>query len=544
MAAKTIDVKLLEQMFLAGAMNLEAHKEWINELNVFPVPDGDTGTNMCLTVTAAVRELEDLDGAGMSELCKAMSSGSLRGARGNSGVILSQLLRGFTRIVRDHERLDVPVLAEGMKKATETAYKAVMKPKEGTILTVARGVSEKAEELAAAGASMEDFLTGVVREGSRVLAKTPDMLPVLKDAGVVDAGGQGLITMLEGALLAYLGKIVAPESSAWMAELMAEKEAEDEIRFPYSMQMTVTPEHAAGEQETDALQKALSRMGENALVSRTEGKLLVMVDTDKPGEVLTKVLGTGALSGISILNRALGEEASQNSQPSLMQPPQAEWKEVGFISVSVGNGFAETFSALGVDYQILGGQTMNPSTEDVLHAISQVPAKNIFVFPNNKNIIMAANQARDLTEDKNIIVIPTKTIPQGITAVISYDPEMSVEDNTEMMTDNIHHVMTGQVTYAVRDTKIDDFEIRKGDIMALGDNGLLAVGSDISEITKNAIRQMADESTALISIYYGEDFPAESAEAMGHEIGIEFPGCDVEVSCGGQPIYYCIVSVE
>lgn len=548
----TIDAKLLARMFLAGAKNLEVKKEWINELNVFPVPDGDTGTNMTLTIMSAVKEVNNLEDVQMTSLAKAISSGSLRGARGNSGVILSQLLRGFTKGIRDLEELDAVALARAVDKGVETAYKAVMKPKEGTILTVARGVADKALELAEDAENLQTFLEDVLEEGRRVLAKTPDMLPVLKEAGVVDSGGQGLMVVLEGAFDAFMGKEVDLTfdggESAKVVKITPQAEAD--IKFGYCTEfIIVLNKEFTAEDEVD-FKAYLSSLGDSIVCVADDEVVKIHVHTNDPGLAIQRALTYGSLSRIKIDNmreehqEKLIKDAEKIAAQQAEEAAKAPKKEVGFISVSIGEGFGQIFRDLGVDYLIEGGQTMNPSTEDMLNAISKVNAEHIFILPNNKNIILAANQAKALTKDKDIIAIPTKTVPQGITAVINYVPEKSVEDNEKDMTEEITRVKTGQITYAVRDTHIDDKEIHEGDIMGIGDHGMLAVGKEVAAVAKETVEQMVDDETELISIYYGEGFTEEEAEKLAGELEEQYDYCDVEVNCGGQPIYYCIISVE
>ena len=548
----TIDAKLLARMFLAGAKNLEVKKEWINELNVFPVPDGDTGTNMTLTIMSAVKEVNNLEDVQMTSLAKAISSGSLRGARGNSGVILSQLLRGFTKGIRDLEELDAVALARAVDKGVETAYKAVMKPKEGTILTVARGVADKALELAEDAEDLQTFLEDVLEEGRRVLAKTPDMLPVLKEAGVVDSGGQGLMVVLEGAFDAFMGKEVDLTFDAGENAKVVKvtPQAEADIKFGYCTEfIIVLNKKFTAEDEVD-FKAYLSSLGDSIVCVADDEVVKIHVHTNDPGLAIQRALTYGSLSRIKIDNmreehqEKLIKDAEKIAAQQAEEAAKAPKKEVGFISVSIGDGFGQIFRDLGVDYLIEGGQTMNPSTEDMLTAISKVNADHIFILPNNKNIILAANQAKALTKDKDIIVIPTKTVPQGITAVINYVPEKSVEDNEKDMTEEISRVKTGQITYAVRDTHIDDKEIHEGDIMGIGDHGMLAVGKEVAAVAKETVEQMVDDETELISIYYGEGFTEEEAEVLAGELEEQYDYCDIEVNCGGQPIYYCIISVE
>ena len=552
MGKSTINAELCAKMFLAGAKNLEANKEWINELNVFPVPDGDTGTNMTLTIMSAAKEVAGLETVNMETLAKAISSGSLRGARGNSGVILSQLLRGLTKGIRDTSEIDVITITEAFQKAVATAYKAVMKPKEGTILTVAKGFADKATELALTeNVEMEELLDTSLKYAEEVLAKTPEMLPVLKEAGVVDSGGQGLIQVLKGAFDAYLGKevdytIEKPESTGEPAQ--ADTRTEADIKFGYCTEFIIMTKKPMQQVEELKFKAFLESIGDSIVVVADEEIVKVHVHTNDPGVAITRALTYGELSHMKIDN--MREEHREKlikdaeKQEAAQVKPAMPHKEVGFISVSIGDGIGEIFKGLGVDYLIEGGQTMNPSTEDMLNAIAEVNADTIFIFPNNKNIILAANQAQALTEDKKIIVIPTKTVPQGIAAIISFDPTASAEDNKENMKEALSMVKTGQITYAVRDTHIDDKEIKEGNIMGIGDDSILAVGEDIAEITKETIDLMADEETELISVYYGEDITEEDANALGEELQEKYPDCEVEVYEGGQPIYYYVVSVE
>nr|WP_317361056.1 DAK2 domain-containing protein [uncultured Blautia sp.] len=549
MNTNTVDAKMLSRMFLSGAKNLEAKKEWINELNVFPVPDGDTGTNMTLTIMSAASEVSALENPTMKTLAKAISSGSLRGARGNSGVILSQLLRGFTKVIEKSETADAVTFARAFEKGVETAYKAVMKPKEGTILTVAKGAAVKALEIADEAENLESFFADVIAEAEAVLAKTPEMLPVLKEAGVVDSGGQGLLEVLKGAFDGFLGKEIdltfeKPTSGIAVKPVSAE---ESNIKFGYCTEFIIMLEKEFPEKEEKAFKEYLMSIGDSLVVVADDEIVKVHVHTNDPGQAIQRALTYGQLSNMKIDNmrlehheKVIKEAEKMAAQQAVLEPA----KEVGFISVSVGQGMGDIFRELGADYLIEGGQTMNPSTEDVLQAISHVNAENIFIFPNNKNIILAANQARDLTEDKNIIVIPTKTIPQGITALISYVPDKTVEQNTEEMMEAMGNVKTGQITYAVRDTRIDDKEIRQGDIMGIGDHGILAVGKEIGDTAVATVQEMTDEDSEIISIYYGADVSAEDAEQLAERLEDMYPDYDVELNEGGQPIYYYVVSVE
>lgn len=547
----TIDAKLLSKMFLAGAKNLESKKEWINDLNVFPVPDGDTGTNMTLTIMAAAKEVSGLESGDMLSVCKAISSGSLRGARGNSGVILSQLFRGFTKTIREKEELDVPVFADAFEKAVETAYKAVMKPKEGTILTVAKGASIRARELAEEGCmDLSVFFDEVIKYADEVLDRTPEMLPVLKQAGVVDSGGQGLMQVLKGAYDAFLGKeldLTIPEvTHVKTTRPGMNAQAEADIKFGYCTEFIILLSKTFNIKHELDFKEYLESIGDSIVVVADDDVVKVHVHTNDPGLAIQKALKYGALSNLKIDNMRLEhqEKLFKQEEAALAKEEQMPHKDTGFIAVSVGAGINEIFKGLGVDYIIEGGQTMNPSTEDMLNAIEKVNADTIFILPNNKNIILAANQAQMMVEDKKIIVVPTKTVPQGITAVINYMPDISPEENAEAMSGEISHVKTGQVTYAVRDTVIDDKEIKQGDYMGIGDAGILSVGGDVADTAYDMIREMMDDSLELISIYYGEEVTEEAAEGLKARVEEAYPSCDIELQYGGQPIYYYIVSAE
>ena len=564
-----IDARLLSGMFIAGAANLEANKEWINELNVFPVPDGDTGTNMTLTIKSAVKEVSALgDTDSMKDICKAMSSGSLRGARGNSGVILSQLIRGFGKVAKSETALTVPVLADAFDRAVETAYKAVMKPKEGTILTVAKGAAVKSRELADAGEeNLEVFLGAVLAEAEKVLASTPDLLPVLKQAGVVDSGGQGLVQVMKGAYDRFLGKeidysaLMEKEEEAGEAEPEKEVEKEQEyLRFIYKMRMTVLMSKKPSSRDQKEYIEFLKSLGDRVKCAAEGDILHVRIQTNDPGLIIQRSQKFGELGEVRLINlkeaesgrSAVSEKEESKAEPAaapvkkeepVETPPQPR-KEVGFITVSVGEGIEEIFKGLGVDYVISGGQTMNPSTDDVLKAVEKVNADTIFVLPNNKNIIMAANQAASLTEDKKVVVVPTTTVPQGITAVINYMPDLDAEANKANMTEEIGAVHSAEVTYAVRDTEIDGIKIHEGDIMAIGDQGILTTGKGIEDITFESLTKIVEDDTEIISIYYGKDVSEEDAEKLRERAAEAFSSCDVELQYGGQPIYYYILSAE
>ena len=553
MATKTINVDVLAKMFLAGAQNIEAKKDYINELNVFPVPDGDTGTNMSMTIMSAAKEVTALNKPAMKDLAKAISSGSLRGARGNSGVILSQLLRGFTKAIKEEKEIDVLALAAACQRARDTAYKAVMKPKEGTILTVASGIATKAAEMAEETDDLEVFIPAVIEYAEEVLNKTPEMLPVLKEAGVVDSGGQGLLEVIKGGYDAFLGKeidysVIEPSTGVTVNKVNAEDTAD--IKFGYCTEFIILTEKEFTEDDEREFKKFLSSIGDSIVCVADDDVVKIHVHTNDPGLAIQKALTYGQLSRMKIDNMREEHQERLIKDAEKLAAQQAEAKkaeprkEVGFIAVSIGEGMNEIFRELGADYIIEGGQTMNPSTEDMLNAIDQVNAEHIFILPNNKNIILAANQAQALTEDKDIIVVPSKTVPQGITAIINYMPDADAQTNLEAMIEGIGNVKTGQVTYAVRDTHIDDKEIHEGDIMGIGDSGILAVGQSVEETTKEMLAQLVDEDTELISLYYGQDVQEESAENFAQEIEDLYPDVDVDVHSGGQPIYYYVLSVE
>ncbi len=555
MACTTIDAGMVARMFLAGARNLEAKKDWINELNVFPVPDGDTGTNMTMTVLSAAREVAALGQPDMKELARAIASGSLRGARGNSGVILSQLFRGFTKGVENHTKLTVPVFADAFAKAVETAYKAVMKPKEGTILTVARGGAEKAAELSEEGETdLEVFFREILEHMEYVLSQTPEILPVLAQAGVVDSGGQGLVEVLRGAFDAFLGKETAYEPilpvKTVLSETSSVQEAAD-IRYGYCTEFIVMPEQPVSKEKEDALKAYLESIGDSLVVVADEEVIKVHVHTNDPGLAIQKALSYGALSNMKIDNmrlehqeklfRTKEKKAAQSSDAPSVEMPK---KEIGFIAVCAGKGLSRIFRELGVDEIIQGGQTMNPSTEDMLDAIKRVNADTVFILPNNKNIILAANQAKEMEKDKTVIVIPTQTIPQGITATITYVPDLSAAENESAMLEEISHVKTGQITYAVRDTSVNGREIRQGDYMGIDDTGIVAVSSHLDRAVLETIGAMTDADTELLSIYYGSETTHENAQAMKEKIEDKYPNLDVELQHGGQPVYYYLISAE
>ena len=572
MGISTINAKMVKNAFLAGAKGLSDKKEWINELNVFPVPDGDTGTNMTLTIMAAAKEVAALNDPSMEQLAKAISSGSLRGARGNSGVILSQLLRGFTKEIKTVDEIDTTTLANAMVRGTETAYKAVMKPKEGTILTVAKGMADKALEMAAETDDIEVFAQAVIKEGDRVLNLTPEMLPVLKQAGVVDSGGQGLMQVIKGAFDGLTGNVTdftldgaeAPANGAAAKTVQTGNGAARtdidtaDIKYGYCTEFIIKLEKEYTDEDEAELKKYLGSIGDSLVVVSDDEIVKIHVHTNHPGLAFEKGLTYGSLSRMKIDNmreeheervlqdseRLAKEQAQADTVKQEEKEEPEERREYGFIAVSCGDGLSEIFKGIGADYLIEGGQTMNPSTEDMLNAIAHVNADHIFILPNNKNIILAANQARDLTEDKEIIVVPSKTVPQGITALVNFMPDLTSKENLENMIAEMERVKTAQITYAVRTTNIDGMEIEKGDIMAIGDKGMLAVEHSPKEAAKAALKAMLDEDSELVTIYYGCDVKEEDAEKLKEEAEKEFPDKELELQYGGQPIYYYMISAE
>ena len=569
MELKSVDAALLQKVVLAAAKGLEAKKEWINELNVFPVPDGDTGTNMTMTIMAAAREVAAIENPTMESIAKALSSGSLRGARGNSGVILSQLFRGFTKEIKESNEITVTSLANAFTRATETAYKAVMKPKEGTILTVAKGMAEKAVDLATQTDDVIDFLTQVIEEGDYVLSQTPEMLPVLKQAGVVDSGGQGLMQVMKGGLDGLLGRGIpfdtaAPaagntESTKPKVAAGSDELSTSDIKYGYCTEFIVNVEKTYDMDEEQKFKGYLESIGDCVVVVSDDDIIKVHVHTNHPGLAFEKGLTYGSLSRMKIDNmREEHHERLIQNASNVAQTPEtpAEAKKeeapasneprkpYGFIAVSIGKGLGEIFKGIGADYLIEGGQTMNPSTEDMLNAIEKVNADVIYILPNNKNIILAAEQAKSLVEDKKIFVVPSKTVPQGIAALINFLPDLSPEENLENMTSEMGRIHTGQITYAVRNTNIDGMEIHEGDIMGIGDSGMLAVGQNVNETVLETLKRMVEDESELISVYFGEDVTEEDAEALVEKVQTAFPNCEVELNDGGQPIYYYLLSVE
>lgn len=574
MGISTIDAGMLKNAFLAGAKGLEAKKDWINELNVFPVPDGDTGTNMTLTIMAAAKEVAELENPTMDQLAKAISSGSLRGARGNSGVILSQLLRGFTKEIKAVEEIDTTILANAMVRGTETAYKAVMKPKEGTILTVAKAMADKGLEMASQTDDIEEFVKQVIEYGDYVLSQTPEMLPVLKQAGVVDSGGQGLMQVVKGAVDGLLGRTVdfsldtVPDSGNRPAA--GEKAARGaartdidtaDIKFGYCTEFIINLEKVYTDKDETELKSYLESIGDSLVVVSDDEIVKVHVHTNHPGLAFEKALAYGSLSRMKIDNmreehqerviqdseRLAREQAAREQEDkdkATGEEAPSERREYGFIAVSSGEGLSDIFRGIGADCLIEGGQTMNPSTEDMLKAIERVNEENIFILPNNKNIIMAAQQARDLTEDKNIIVIPSRTVPQGITALVNFMPDLGPEENTRTMTEEMGNVRTAQITYAVRTTNIDGIDIEEGDIMALGDHGILAVGKSVDGVALEAMKEMLDDESELVTIYYGADVSEHEAKVLEEQAQEQYPDKEIELQYGGQPIYYYLISAE
>ncbi len=567
MGMNTMDARALQKAFLSGAKGLEAKKEWINELNVFPVPDGDTGTNMTMTIMSAAREVSALENPTMETLARAISSGSLRGARGNSGVILSQLFRGFTKEIKTVDVITTTTLANAFVRGTETAYKAVMKPKEGTILTVAKGMADKAVELVSETEDIIEFTQKIIEHGDYVLSQTPEMLPILKQAGVVDSGGEGLMQVMKGALDGLMGKEIdlsiegaaAPEHREAPISVDTSNLDTANIRFGYCTEFIVNLEKNYDGQEEESFKGFLESIGDSIVLVSDDEVVKVHVHTNDPGLAIQRALTYGSLSKIKIDNMreehnerlikdaeklAARQKQEREAARAAEEEAAAERKEYGFIAVSMGDGFREIFLGLGADYLIEGGQTMNPSTEDMLNAIDQVNADTIYILPNNSNIILAAEQASRLAEGKRVVVIPSRTVPQGITAIINFTPDLSVEENIENMTEEMKKVKTGQITYAVRHTMIEDKEIQEGDIMGLGDQGILAVGQSVEITALETLRNMLDEESELVSVYYGQDISQEDAERFLEKVRAVCSGCEVEMNSGGQPIYYYLISVE
>lgn len=587
MSLTTIDAKTMQKAFISGANNISNNKEYINELNVFPVPDGDTGTNMSLTIMTAASEVEAIQNPTIDLIAKAISGGSLRGARGNSGVILSQLFRGFCKDVKGKKKLEIEDLASGFARGVETAYKAVMKPKEGTILTVARGMSEKAADLIDTENDIITFLELVIEHGEKVLAKTPDMLPVLKEAGVVDSGGQGLIEVMKGILLSLKGEGVIlkdpqPQALARGAGVLEEiprarakgSGKEDistaDIKFGYCTEFIILLEKELKDSQVEDIKEYLLSIGDSLVCVADEELVKIHVHTNHPGRAFEKGLEYGQLTRCKVDNmreehservimenekvkaaeqeeafKKMKEEraAAKNAEKEEVEQPE-ELQKYGVIAISTGDGLTELFKELGAGYVVSGGQTMNPSTQDILDAVAKVNAENVFILPNNSNIILAANQAASISKDKKILVVPSKTIPQGISALLNFNEAEEPEANLETMTSAMKEVKSGEITYAVRDTSIDGKEIHKDDIMGLGDKGLAAVGTDVDAVLDELVASLVDEDSGLISIYYGEDITEEKANEVAERLAEKYDDLEVEVKRGGQPIYYYLLSVE
>ena len=560
MSTNTIDAQLLRKMFLSGARNLEIRKNWINELNVFPVPDGDTGTNMTMTIMSAAGDVNAIPNPTIDDLAKAISSGSLRGARGNSGVILSQLLRGFTNAIRDHSELDGELIVAAMQKAVETAYKAVMKPKEGTILTVARVMFEKAQEFEDKE-DLDKLFQVILTSGDEALAMTPELLPVLKEAGVVDSGGQGLMTVLHGMVDAFNGlelnlDFIAPETKV---QTVREPISTDDIKFGYCTEFIVKLEKEFTEEDEASMKEFLLSLGDSLVFVAGDNMVKVHVHTNHPGRAFEKGLEYGQLTRMKVDNmreeheeklfnsdvvRAAREEEEKRKAKEEENARNVEKKESAFVAVTIGDGLTELFRGLGVDAVIEGGQTMNPSTDDMLHAIREANAENVYILPNNKNIILAANQAKELVTDCNVYVVPTKTVPQGIASVVNFVPGKDPETNFADMTEELANVRSGEVTYAIRDTTIDGKKIKSGDIMGIGDEGILAVWADVEHVVLSMLDKMIDEDSELVSLYNGKDYSEDEASKLAGMIEEKYPDIEVEVNYGGQPLYYVILSVE
>ena len=547
MSVTSINGLLLKRMIISGANSLNSKKETVDSLNVFPVPDGDTGTNMSLTVLAAAREVEKSQSLSVSDIAKLAANGSLRGARGNSGVITSQLVRGFSKELEGLSEADTVALAKATARAVETAYKAVMKPKEGTILTVARIMSESALKYCHKITDITEFMEAVIKDGHAILLQTKEMLPVLKQADVVDAGGMGLLFFLEGAM-----KVIESDADVKLEEVSSEASRNEyvalasidneSITFGYCTEFFINVKNV-GDSTVSGLKNYLSSIGDSLVVVADDEIIKVHVHTDHPGMAIEKALSIGSLSGLKIDFHS--EAKAEQAKPIVSaEEPKKEHKETGFISICSGSGLADIFRSLGVDYIIEGGQTMNPSTEDILNAINKIDADNIVIMPNNKNIILAAEQAKNLTEDKKVFVVPTRSVPEAISAMLCYNAEEPIEDVIEEMDEAIKNVTTASVTYAVRDTKIGDTEITKGDILGMLNDDIAVVGKDISQTTEDLIKKAANEDSEIISIYYGSDATEEMANEIAEFAGEQFPDCDIEIHAGNQQLYYYIISVE
>lgn len=550
MKLEQIDAQSLRSAFITGAKSLEAKKEWINELNVFPVPDGDTGTNMTMTIMSAAKGLAAEESNDIASMCKAIAQGSLRGARGNSGVILSQLFRGAAKILKEASVVDVFELALAFDKASETAYKAVMKPKEGTILTVAKAMGEKALEIHDEYDDVIAFLEEVLACGDETLQKTPEMLPVLKKAGVVDSGGQGLMVILHGILeglkgnIIELGDVVLSTKSESVGGAAREDIDTADIKFGYCTEFIINLNKEFTNKDEEEFKGFLTTIGDSLVCVSDDEVVKVHVHTNDPGLAIQRGLTFGELTNLKIDNMREEHRERVIKGVDKILETQSKKKKMGVISVSAGSGLTSIFKDIGVDVVVEGGQTMNPSTEDILNAIDTLNAETIYILPNNKNIILAAEQASKIVEDKKVVVIPTKTIPQGITAMISLSEEKSVEENAESAKEEIANVKSAQITYAVRNTTIDDVEIHENDVMALGDDGIIGVDKSIDGAVDKALSNMIDDSSELVSLYYGSDVSEEDANRLCDELVSKYQNVEFELHDGGQPVYYYFISVE
>lgn len=529
-------------MFVSGANNLQNNKDLVDKLNVFPVPDGDTGTNMSLTISYAIKELSKVNNDNITDIGKALSKGSLMGARGNSGVILSQIIRGIAKSIEGKDSLNVNDLALALKNGSDTAYKAVIKPIEGTILTVIRETGEYAVKTANENMDMIDFLELVVKQANESLEKTPELLKALKEAGVVDSGGKGLVLILEGMLSSLKGNNIDSIAGGVSSNVEVKVEqniSTEDIKFQYCTEFILESDKV----DDLVIREKFMKFGDSLAVVGDEGVIKVHVHTNDPGLALQEALSYGQLLTIKIENMKLQHENVVLSEAEQTKKVQVEEKEYGFIATSMGEGLAQIFKDFGVDHIIEGGQTMNPSTEDFMKAIESLHARNIIILPNNSNIIMAANQAKELS-DKNIIVIPTKNVAQAFATLVTFDGDATAEENESNMVEALSTVKSGQVTYAVRDTVINDIEVKEGNIIGLAEGKLLAAGEGVNEITTNLIEKLVDEDSAIITLFYGEDTSKEDAEALASDLEEKFEDIDVELHYGGQPLYYYLISVE
>ena len=562
MSQQAIDGLLLKEMIIAGANLLEQNREAIDALNVFPVPDGDTGTNMSLTMKSTVKEIAAQDVPSASKLAGLAARGALKGARGNSGVILSQILRGFSRGIEGCETIDAEAFANGLRSGADTAYKAVMKPKEGTILTVIRVIAEDAQRyVAKKPRTVAEVLDKMIRSGEAILEKTPDMLPALKQAGVVDSGGQGLLTVFKGWRAAYNGEKIEETSagvgSAATFEFEDDHDSLEELTFKYCTEFVIQDmNEGVTEDDINKFRTRLGRIGDSVVCVGDFEFVKVHVHTNDPGKAIQWACAMGDLVNLKIDNMAeerrermaKAEAAQKAAEQQRMQEEAAKEeepkKEYGMVAVSLGEGFSSIFTDLGVDHIVEGGQTMNPSIEDILDAIHGVRAKNVIVLPNNSNVILAASQAAELADDVNVIVLPTKNVAMGIGAVIAFNPEAGAEENREEMTAAAEQVKTGQVTFAVRDTVFEDKEIKEGNIIGIHNGRIETVGESIHDIARDLVGHVVEEGDSLITIYYGQDTAEADAQMLGDEVAEQFPDLDVEVQYGGQPLYYYLISAE